>query len=64
MSHSTRPLLTAWHPTSLSGDSLRLQKVPEMGIWPLRDCVSAIQELKYSPDHRTLAVASHDQVHR
>jgi WD40 repeat protein len=44
------------------GDSLRLQKVPEMGIWPLRDCVSQIQELKYSPDLRTLAVASHDQV--
>jgi WD40 repeat protein len=39
------------------GDSLRLQKVPEMGIWPLRDCVSQIQELKYSPDLRTLAVA-------
>ena len=43
------------------GDSLRLQKVPEMGIWPLRDCVSDICELKYSPDLRTLAVASHDQ---
>ena len=44
------------------GDSLRLQKVPEMGIWPLRDCTQAIQELKYSPDLRTLAVSSHDQM--
>jgi microtubule-associated protein-like 6 len=44
------------------GDSLRLQKVPEMGIWPLRDCTMAIQYLAYSPDLRTLAVASHDQM--
>jgi len=42
------------------GDSLRLQKVPEMGIWPLRHCVSEIRELKYSPDLRTLASASRD----
>ena len=42
------------------GDSLRLQKVPEMGIWPLRDCISDICEIKYSPDLRSMAVASHD----
>jgi microtubule-associated protein-like 6 len=28
---------------------------------PLHDCVQKIAELKYSPDSRTLAVASHDQ---
>ena len=44
------------------GDSLRLQKVPEMGIWPLRDCTQAIQELKYSPDNRTFAVGGHDMM--
>ena len=44
-----------------AGDAIRLVKVSEMGIWPLRDCISAISELRYSPDCRTLAVASHDQ---
>ena len=43
------------------GDALRLTKLNEMGTWPIRDCISGISELRYSPDHRTLAVASHDQ---
>jgi len=44
------------------GDSLRLQKVPEMGIWPLRDSTSGISTIMYSPDLRTMAVAGHDQL--
>jgi len=44
------------------GDSLRLQKVPEMGIWPLRDSTVGISVLGYSPDLRSLAVAGHDQM--
>ena len=44
-----------------SGESLRLTKVSEMGTWPIRDCISKISEVRYSPDMRTLAVASHDQ---
>jgi len=44
------------------GDKVVLARVDEMGIWPLRDCVSAIQDIRYSPDMRTMAVSSHDQV--
>lgn len=39
----------------------RLTKVSGMHSFPIHDCVSEIAELKYSPDSRTLAVASHDQ---
>jgi hypothetical protein len=44
------------------GDSLRLARIPEMGSWPIRDCAQGIVELRYSPDLRTLAVASREQV--
>ena len=37
------------------GDKVVLARVDEMGIWPLRDCVSAIQDIRYSPDMRTMA---------
>ncbi|KAL1507272.1 hypothetical protein AB1Y20_008120 [Prymnesium parvum] len=39
----------------------KLTKVQGMQSWPIRDCISEISELKYSPDSSTLAVASHDQ---
>jgi len=43
------------------GEKLVLSRVDEMAIWPLRDCTSAIQDLRYSPDLRTLAAASREQ---
>ena len=39
----------------------RLTKVSGTMTWPIRDCISEIAEVKYSPDCTTLAVASHDQ---